>query len=192
MLSSRQDELLRIAPHVSIIHEGIHVWRRGTNNNKTFSVLNYWRNLKISQRFLSLILFSLNLASLCSLPAPFPRCLPFFFFFFPFDLQNHLQLISSQPPPRTRWTPLSLAARDEIFKVYWNPGMIKQDGDPIVIHLSDSNLMVCKMIKCALVAIITSQRIIPHLSSCYSWRNQRARWESQTKLPTCGRAIKYG
>lgn len=71
------------------------------------------------------------------------------------------------PPPlssRARWTTLHLAARDKIFKVYWNPKMIKRRGKHILIHLRDSNLMVCKMIKCTLIAIFTSQHILYYTS----------------------------
>lgn len=67
-------------------------------------------------------------------------------------------------PPWTRRTPLGLAARDEIFKVYWYATMRKRGGNHILIHLSDSNLLICKMMKCALVAICTSQHMLYYTS----------------------------
>lgn len=111
--------MLRIASRVSIIHEGFHVWSRGTNTAETFSVLHYWRSLKISERLLSLILCRLNLASRCvllPLDAQLNNFQVVYLFFFP--------LLTSKVTPTpflsvSSETSLCLAARDKIFKVCW-------------------------------------------------------------------------
>lgn len=144
----------------------------------TFRALHYWRSLKISERFLSLILFRLNLAIRCVLcllmPTSFPGCLPLFF------LSTYKSTSTPSPlsrPARTRRTPFSLTPMDKIYDVCWSPKMIRQKGKRILIHLTDSNRMGCKMNRYTqLSSLCNTHCIFLRFTSRYIWQTRRIQY----------------
>lgn len=146
---------------VSIIHEvftseGRHI------QAKRSSVLHYWRNLKISERLLSLIVcFWLLMPRLL-----FSGCVPFI----PFDSRKPLPPLSLSASPTTRQTSLNPAVRDKIFKWWYNG-----KGIAILTHSSDSILKVRTMTNTHTQRYFTANCIILNFSSCHSWQIAKVR-----------------
>lgn len=130
-------------------------------------MLNYWQKLRISDRFLSLILLRLNLAHCCVLcllmPNPFLSVLPISLW------------LTKQPPlclPQNKMDP-----RDAISKTHRKPKMIKQKGSHTQTHLADYSLVFLGWT----------------YKMCYFFKLLKRRWESKIELLTYwGKVIKYG